>query len=97
MRARHAGAAGGPEGRLRAKERDMRWQRRLWLTFYVASRLRRLPIPRPWGRFIRDGRLKLRRRRMLEGSKPLQAKQLRNAVVSGLAAEVIRRDAPATE
>ena len=33
-------------------------------------------------------------RYILEGSKPLQAKALRNAVVSAVAAEVIRRDAP---
>lgn len=95
MRARHAGEGGGPEGRKRAVERDIRWQRRLWLMFYVASRLRRLPfLPRPWRRFIIEGRLKVRRRRILDGSKPYQYRMLRNAVISGLAAEVIQRDAP---
>lgn len=86
MRARHAGARGGPEGRARAVARDIRWQRWLWRRFVFAATFRSLPGP--WHRFLNAGEVKVRRRRALEGSKPHQYRMLRNAVVSRLVADV---------
>ena len=90
MRARHGGSAGGPAGRQRARTRDMRWQRLLWLRFVLASFLR--PLPGPWRRFLREGRVTVNTRRALSGSRPHRSKRLRNAVLSGLAVEVLRAD-----
>ena len=88
MRARHAGDRGGPEGRKRAAKRDIRWQRIVWLGFVAAASLRRLPGP--WHRFLREGGVKVRRRRALGGSRPYHYKRLNDAVVSELAAEILR-------
>jgi hypothetical protein len=90
MRAKHAGAAGGPAGRQRAVNRDIRWQRRLWWTFVAASTLRF--IRGPWHRFLREGGVTVNRRRALSGSRPYHYKRLNNAVVSTLAADVLAHD-----
>jgi glycosyltransferase involved in cell wall biosynthesis len=87
MRARHAGALGGTAGRQLAVTRDIRWQRWLFIRFLAAYALR--PLPGPWRRFIRDGDLRVKPRRVLDGSRPQHYKVLWNAVVSGLAAEVL--------
>jgi hypothetical protein len=91
MRAAHAGDRGGAEGRDRAKERDIAWQRRLFRRFLIASYLQRtpLPLPGPWSRFLRRGKVEVHPRRVWRGSKPHHAKALKNAVVSGLAVEVL--------
>jgi glycosyltransferase involved in cell wall biosynthesis len=91
MRARHAGAEGGPAGRQRAVRRDIRWQRWLWLRFVLAASFRRLPGP--WHRFLREGDVRVRRWRALRGSRPYRYKLLRNAVVSGLAASIVSGEA----
>jgi hypothetical protein len=46
----------------------------------------------PWRRFLRDGRVKVRRRRALKGSRPHHYKLLRGAVISRLAAELMTGD-----
>lgn len=96
MRARHAGAEGGPAGRERAKARDLEWQVKLFRRFVLASMLRRLPLrlPGPWSRFLHEGRTRVRWRLALQGSKPHQGKLLRNAVRSGVAAAVLVAKAP---
>jgi GT2 family glycosyltransferase len=91
MRARHAGSMGGPSGRQRAKNRDMRWQRFLWFEFVLAASFRSLPGP--WHRFLRDGKVKVRRRRALSGSRPYQSRELWRAVVSNLASEILAGNA----
>jgi glycosyltransferase involved in cell wall biosynthesis len=97
MRAGHAGDRGGPEGRARAKARDSAWQRRLFRRFLVASFVRYLPLPLslrgPWSRFLRSGRVTVHAWRVLRGTRPHRRKQLINAVVSGLAAGVLRGEA----
>ncbi|HUG30651.1 MAG TPA: glycosyltransferase family 2 protein [Candidatus Limnocylindria bacterium] len=90
MRARHAGTDGGLADRKRAVARHMRWQRWLWWRFLVASRLRRLPGP--WHRFLTEGDVIVRPRRVLSGSRPHKSKRLRNAVVSRVAADVMTVD-----
>jgi glycosyltransferase involved in cell wall biosynthesis len=87
MRAGHAGDRGGAAGRKRAVDRDIRWQRWLWFRFVLAASFRSLPGP--WHRFLRNGAVKVRRRRALKGSRPYQNKQLRNAVISGVAADAL--------
>ena len=87
MRARHAGAAGGPEGRQRAMAREVRWQRWIWLRFLTAFALR--PLPGPWGRFFRDGDVKVRPQRVLRGTGLPKFSLLWNAVISPLAADVL--------
>ncbi|HXG26488.1 MAG TPA: glycosyltransferase family 2 protein, partial [Candidatus Binatia bacterium] len=91
MRAHHAGDAGGPAGREKAKQRDMAWQRRLLRRFAYAAMLRRLPfrLPGPWPHFLYEGGTKVRWRRVLAAAEPNQQKLLRNAVVSALAAETL--------
>lgn len=95
MRAAHAAADGGATDREHAAARDMRWQRRLFLWFLVASWVR--PLPGPWHRFLNQGRVTVSRQRVLRGSKPHESKHLRNAVVSRLAAEVIAVGSPGLE
>lgn len=90
MRAKHAGDRGGPEGRKRAADRDIRWQIWLWRAFVAASRFRW--FPGPWHRFLRQGQVKVRRRRALRGSKPFQYKLLWGAVRSQVAADVMAVD-----
>jgi glycosyltransferase involved in cell wall biosynthesis len=92
MRAKHAGPAGGPAGRRQAADRDIRWQRRLWWTFVMASDFRR--IPGPWHRFLRDADVRVNRWRAINGSRPYQYKLLRNAVVSNLVAEILGQGLP---
>gem|GEM_PF-2081958 len=99
MRAKHAGDEGGPEGRKRAAQRDSSFQVLLFRRFLIAAYIRRLPVPLPypWKRFLRDGQVKVRWRKVWRGSKPYQRKALRNAVVSGLAANLLEgRDAAST-
>jgi glycosyltransferase involved in cell wall biosynthesis len=91
MRARHAGSAGGPAGRERAVARDIRWQRALWIAFVASASFR--SVPGLWHRFLREGKVKVRRRRALNGSRPYHYRKLRNAVVSKLAADVLAGDA----
>jgi hypothetical protein len=91
MRAKHAGERGGPGGRQRAKDRDIRWQRILWLEFIAAASFR--SVPGPWRRFLRDGKVKVRRRRALTGSRPEHTRMLQNAVISKLAGEVLAGNA----
>jgi hypothetical protein len=50
-------------------------------------------VPGPWHRFLREGKVKVRRRRALNGSRPYHYRKLRNAVVSKLAADVLAGDA----
>jgi glycosyltransferase involved in cell wall biosynthesis len=99
MRARHAGESGGPKGRKRAAERDSSFQVLLFRRFLIAAYLRRVPIPLPypWKKFLKRGEVKVRRRKVWEGSKPYQRKALRNAVVSALAARVMHGEAPGPE
>ncbi|MEA2673735.1 MAG: hypothetical protein QOI92_927 [Chloroflexota bacterium] len=88
MRAGHAGADFGPEARQRAQERYERWQRTLWKRFLVASTFS--VLPGPWHRFLRMGRVTVDRRRVLSGlSRQIE---LRTAMTSGLAADVVRVD-----
>lgn len=86
MRARHAGADGGPAGRQRAAARYLRWHRWLWLRFLATSSVRTLPGP--WHRFLREGRVSVHPRRILASMRPRYS-CLRNAVVSQLAADVL--------
>lgn len=95
MRAAHAAADGGTTDREQAVARDMKWQRRLFLWFLVASWVR--PLPGPWHRFLNQGRVIVNRQRLLRGSKPHESKYLRNAVVSRLAADVITVGVPTEE
>ena len=88
MRAKHAGEQGGPSGRQRAKVRDMRWQLWLWRWFVAAASFRW--APGPWHRFLRDGQVRVRRRRALRGAQPFQAKLLWGAVTSDVSAAVLR-------
>lgn len=87
MRARHAGADGGPEAKQRAVARDVRWQRWIWLRFLTAYALR--PLPGPWDRFLREGDVKVRPQRVLKGTGLPKFTLLWNAVVSPLAADVL--------
>jgi glycosyltransferase involved in cell wall biosynthesis len=95
MRAKHAGVDGGAAGRERAVARDIRWQRRLWLNFVVASDFRR--IPGPWHRFLRDAGVQVKRSRAISGSRPEQAQLLRNAVVSQLVGQILGVEASPVE
>lgn len=87
MRARHAGGDFGAAAKQRAARRYRRWQRWLWLRFLLASTLH--PLPGPWHRFLRDGKVTVHRRRVLSGLRPQGQKRLRTAMQSRLAAEVI--------
>jgi glycosyltransferase involved in cell wall biosynthesis len=88
MRAGHAGAGFGPVARQRAARRYMRWQRWLWLRFLAASTFRALPGP--WHRFLKEGQVRVDRRRVLSGLR--RHDHLRTAMTSGLAADVIRAE-----
>jgi GT2 family glycosyltransferase len=93
MRARHQATDGGPAGaagRESAVERDFRWQRWLWWRFLAAWALR--PLPGPWHQFLRHGKVTVKPRRALRGSRPHQSRRLKNAVVSRVAAELIAAD-----
>ena len=96
MRARHAGSFGGPEGRERAKQRDLRLQVELFRRFVGATAAQRRLFRRggPWAQFLRQGKVRVDVRRTLDGSQPHQGKLLWNAVVSVLAAEVLGVPAP---
>jgi GT2 family glycosyltransferase len=87
MRAKHAGDAGGPEGRLRAVERDRRWQRWLWLRFMLAVAL--WPLVRSWPRFIREAGVSVSGRRILRAVRQYRYMWLVDAVSSSLAAEIL--------
>jgi len=87
MRARHAGAGGGPDAKRRAAARFLRWQRWLWLRFVVASSVRR--VPGPWRRFLREGGVTVRRRRAIGGLRPRRQKRWRDAMRSRLAATIL--------
>jgi len=87
MRAKHAGANGGPTGRQRAKDRYIRWQRFLWFVFVLAATFR--SVPGPWQRFLHEGKITVRRRRALRGSQPQQRPRLWNSVVSNRASEIL--------
>ena len=91
MRALYAGRAGGAGGRAKAKTRDLRWQRALWLRFLALSLLR-LRIG-PWRQFRREGHITVRPRRILSGMRPHKNQRLRNAVVSRLAVDILRQQA----
>jgi glycosyl transferase family 2 len=88
MRAKHAGNQGGPAGRQRAKNREIRWQWWRWREFVGAASFRW--APGPWHRFLRDAGVRVRRRRALHGSKALQDRFLWGAVTSEAAAAVLR-------
>ncbi len=90
MRARHAGDRGGPEGRARAVQRDIRWKRTLYRRFLLASYARRVGLSGPWSKFLRRGHVVVHPRRVLKGSQPYQGKKLQNAVVSRLAVDILR-------
>ncbi len=90
MRAVHAGSRGGPEGRIRARERDKCWQRWLWLRFMVAFAIR--PLDRSWRRFIRDGGVTVRGRQALRAIRHYKYHGLYDAVTSSLAAEILGSD-----
>jgi len=89
MRAKHAGAAGGPGGLKRAVDREIRWHRWLWWKFVASSDFRF--IPGPWRRFLREAGVTVDRSRAIDGARPGpdQYRLLRNAVVSTLVAEVL--------
>ena len=99
MRARHAGDLGGAAGRQKAVDREIYWQRRLWRRFALAWLARRVPVLHrllsPWPRFIQLGAVHVDRRRIEEGSKAHHYNLLKNAVVSGLAAELAGAGMPA--
>ena len=87
MRARHVGDAGGPQGRARAVRREERWQRWLWVRFMTAYAV---PGVGGWRRFIRDGLVTVKSKRVLAGSEPgAQHKVLWNAVTSARAAQLL--------
>ena len=90
MRANHASADGGATDRVHAVAREVRWQRWLFFCFLVASWIR--PLPGPWHRFLNEGDVTVRWRRVLSGSRPHKYKRLRNAVVSRVAADVMAVD-----
>ena len=90
MRAKHAGDQGGPAGRQRAEERDIRWRRWLWAAFVATASLRQ--APGPWHTFLRDGGVTVRRRRALRASQKGHPKLLWGAVTSAAAAALLRVD-----
>jgi glycosyltransferase involved in cell wall biosynthesis len=96
MRARHAGAHGGRQGRELAKERDMRLQVLLFRHFLFAWVVRRAPARGAgrWSQFLRHGRVRVNWRQALDGSQPYRSKLLWNAVTSAVAAEVAGVQAP---
>ena len=90
MRAGHVGADAGEELREQAKAQHLAFQRRLLQRLAVAAVLSRLPGPfrGPWARFLRDGRAEVSARRLLDAA-GRDDHTARNAVISGLAAELL--------
>lgn len=90
MRARHTGIHGTPEDFQRAVDRNLAWQRWLWLRFMLAVAFR--PLGRSWRRFIEDGELKIRGMQIVRNVRRLKHDKLRNAVKSRLAYEIVGVD-----
>ena len=90
MRSGHAGAAFGGAARERAKVQHLAFQRRLLRRFAVAAVLTRLRLPLggPWAHVLRDGRVHVSARRLM-GAARRNDHGARNAVISGLAAELL--------
>ena len=94
MRAGHLGSDGGGQAggaaREEAKAQHLAFQRRLLRRFAVAAVLQRLPVPAggPWARFLRDGRADVSARRLFDAA-TRDDHTARNAVISGLAAELL--------
>ena len=87
MRWRHRSGDEPLQATARALAREERWQRWLWLRFGLAFALR--PLPGPWRRFIRAGKVSVRSQRLSDGLRPQAFRRLWGAASSGLAGEVL--------